>query len=182
MVGEYENKNDIEYKNRITRAANMIILKKVSDTMKIPGERLYEEVLCLNRKTCDRIIEASEGAGARWEYKKVAQKLKMDPKVFSGERLLRIDADIIREIKKEYRAEGGKIQNRIKRDKFLREEESNTSEFEVWHYIFNEEIYDADDIWHQTRMELLREVAKRTKTETFHDEQLWLFWNYLRKL
>ena len=82
-----------EKNNDIVRAANLIILRKVRDKMKIDRET-FEHEMGIKKSSIDNIIARKEKAATNWKYEMVAQKMKMNEKVFSGDYLLHVGTTI----------------------------------------------------------------------------------------
>lgn len=173
----------------IIRAANMLILKKVADIMKKGGDVFYETI-GLSRGQVDRMI-ARERHDYKWKYEEVAKEMKMDPKVFTGERLIIIEGELVKYIRDHFEEliEADEIKGKL-------DKETAMSEAKIWEIIakeydekhseeqaqeVEEKVSRTEEIYYNTQKAMLDEVVRQTKEEDFVDVQLWRFWNYMRK-
>lgn len=183
----------------IVRAANMIILRKLRDKMKINRE-IFEREMEIKKSSMDNIVKRDPKAAINWKYKAVAvaEKMKMDPDVFEGKRLIHIGSSITNEalnyfdeIFEEFIKKNPKYKNTDKQEV---KKAISDDEYNLWCVLFtdldnrksdeNLDDYESlqDNIGQQSKISILADVARQVDEESFNDDQLWKFWNYFRKL
>ena len=176
----------------IVRAANMIILRKVRDKMKIDRET-FEREMGIKKSSMDNIVKRDPKAAINWNYKAVAEKMKMNPKVFTGEHLIHIGASIVNEALNLFDENYEKYIKENPRYQDIKDAISK-DEYNLWCIIFgdldnresdeNLDDYEPlkDNIGQQSKISILADVARQVDEESFNDDQLWKLWNYFRKL
>lgn len=180
-MGAYDNERAVR------RAANLIILRKVRDKMGISRE-VFEKEMKIKKSSIDNIIAGDSYAGKAWfdkHAKEVAMKMKMDPDVFTGERLLYIGCDIMKVVKTQIKSKD--FSDRLNESELTEDEKKKVNniigdEFYLWKSILEDIIHDIEDIEHQSKMSILQDISRQVEEESFNDDQLWKFWNYFRKL
>lgn len=186
-----------EQNKDIVRAANLIILRKVRDKMKI-DRATFELEMGIKKSSIDNIIARKEKAATNWKYGIVAQKMKMNEKVFSGEYLLHVGTtiteDAIRIIDDKAQQVLGEEVSEMKEELAEIKRKMSESEYWLWEVILNdmddrekdpaskEFVPLGDSIGQQSKMSILEDVGRQVDEESFNDDQLWKFWNYFRKL
>lgn len=164
----------------IIKAANIIIMRSIWDAMNLGTMKdLYEE-LEISRTTATSIIRGDMFAGKEWEHEKVAKKMKMNPDIFSGKRLLLIQGETILYIQENFEkllAEQG-VKNKVP---YLYEKDELITEELLWGAILDSYEYKKDNDWNKGKQHLIHEIARQTKDEDFNDVQVWKFWNYMRR-
>lgn len=169
-----------------TRSVNLKILCHVWDIYtgkKYKMEDFRDKILGISKTTLDNMIASIPEAGKNWDYKKVAEKLKMDVKVFTGEYLIKIDGNCMKYLREN-------IDRLIKEDKdaslqvkrkALSDKGKIINESLLWELILENKSGTEGDIWRKSQTLLLQDIAAQVKEEHFNDLQLWKFWDYLRK-
>lgn len=182
---------DEEIKQVRQRAANLIIIKHVARIMKVTNI-LYKE-LGITRQTVDNIISNVENSASRWDYKAVAEKMKLDPKVFTGDVLLKIEGENFKVLQQEYLKGVKNLINNTKDEKKRKEykeilKKDKLSESGIWNYYFDSKSGGDSDLsiseiemFIETEKMLKADLTKQVHEEDFNDAQLWKFWNYMRK-
>ena len=182
---------DEEIKQVRQRAANLIIIKHVARIMKVTNI-LYKE-LGITRQTVDNIISNVENSASRWDYKAVAEKMKLNPKVFTGDVLLKIEGENFKVLQQEYLKGVKNLINNTKDEKKRKEykeilKKDKLSESAIWNYYFDSKSGGDSDLsiseiemFIETEKMLKADLTKQVHEEDFNDAQLWKFWNYMRK-
>ena len=185
---EYD-KNDFKKTNL---AANLCILRKVADMMG-KTELLYNTqrrakkgILELSENTISRICTLSYENKLGWDVDAVAKRLKMDKKVFTGELLIKINGDALKQFQNDYmmilKAERMKSQNKSGRKEAIKKlSEILPTEELLWCHILGigkeEEEYP---IVKGFKKLLWADLSKQVREENFEDAQLWKYWYYLK--
>lgn len=176
-----------EMNEKIIKAANMYILRKVMDTMLGCTEIYYKEIFNISRAAIDNICNISDTAAKTWDYVAVAEKMKMDPRVFSGRYLIELRGKCIEDMEKNFKEaiQANKILNQKERQEYINNKTNYIDEYILWKSVLdrdaaNENIF-SDKEMIKIKNFILRYVAEQTKDENFEDPQLWKFWNYIRQ-
>lgn len=187
-------------KELLVRAVNFMIIKKVVNAMGITADRLYKH-LEISESTVDKFIQMDEsGAGSRWNYGQVATKWGIDPKIFSGKRLLKINGEVIKEVKRQYVQREKKAVNQDIKENLARIRKQIVSEEGLWGYIMENlqiekgarereraprgkklmgKIERKDMKWVGVKASFLREVKNQVNPPSFDDAELWkIFWYF----
>ncbi|MBR4574395.1 MAG: hypothetical protein IKO16_05755 [Lachnospiraceae bacterium] len=190
--------SEIKYDSSIIKAANLIILRKVRDKMGI-DRATFEREMGIKKSSVDSIIaREKKEAGKGWKYKEVARKMKMDERVFAGERLLHVGTKISDEAIANYdeivhQLVGNEASDMKESIDMVRKLISE-SEYPLWEVVLSDMdnrekdpkaegfIPLGDSIGQQSKMSILDDVARQVDEESFNDDQLWKFWNYFKKL
>jgi hypothetical protein len=175
------------------RAANLCILRKVADVMG-KTDLLYNKnrgaekgILDISENTVSKICTLSYEP-RRWKVDAVAENLKMDKRAFTGEFLIRIKGDTFREFQDLYiqdlEEEFKKCKKNSKQRTHIEEMmKVKPTEELLWYYILRSEKKEEDhDFMLALKKLLWTDLSLQIVDETFRDAQLWLFWNYLRKI
>ncbi|MCR4598409.1 MAG: hypothetical protein K5678_05185 [Acetatifactor sp.] len=174
------------------RAANLIMLKHLFKLMHKKDVNLYENILHVSRSTVDNMIARKKKlAGDQWEYRDVAKTMYMDPKVFTGERLLHINTveihKLIKQCEDQFKEYERSLKLRImqaRAHETSHDEEFRPCEENLWrqYFIVSDDENSNSEFCNALRDFILMELSKQIKNESFQDAQLWLFWNYIRKM
>ena len=153
---------------------------------------LYKE-LGITRQTVDNVISNVENSASRWGYKSVAEKMKLDAKVFTGDVLLKIEGENFKVLQQEYLKGVKNLINNTKDEKKRKEykeilKKDKLSESGIWNYYFDSKSGGDSDLsiseiemFIETEKMLKADLTKQVHEEDFNDAQLWKFWNYMRK-
>lgn len=173
-----------EMNEKIIKAANMYILRKVADTML--GRIDYKKIFNISKTAINDICSRSADAAKAWDYEEVAKKMKMDPRVFSGDYLIELRGKCLEDMEKNFEEAvmANEILNQKKKKEYINEN-NNINEYILWKSVLDRDA-DIENIFSDKEMIkiknfILRYVAEQTKDEHFEDLQLWKFWDYIRK-
>ena len=149
------------------RAVNMAILSKMADTYGISAA-VFAKWMDLSQSSIKKIKAMDDLVAKTWDYEKVAEKCRMDPDVFTGDYLIRINTNGIREL-----CEGMSTPTDTLYD-----------EGKLWQTIIDYRDNSDQDVrkaGKRLQTALLREIGRQVIEEHFEDLQLWKFWDYMRK-
>lgn len=176
---------DIRWSKDVVRSANIQILRKVWLTyFKKKNTNGFYELLGISDSTVDKMVSKDLYFPKEWDYISVAQKIRIDEKVFNGEYLIEIKGEFYRELTEDWDSILEKIfTSRIKKDKAERKKHVAQNEYVLWKTIIENKKQKEDvNYWKMTHTKLLQDVAEQVKQEDFNDLQLWRFWNFIRKI
>lgn len=184
------------------KGANLIILSKVWKYMKAGNVDGFYELLGISEKTARNLIRGySEEKkqymingvittrkirfpGDRWDYKAIAEKLGLDYRIFSGERLLQINGNMTKKIKRIYEDElykalkSGKI-SKAEYNEYIGHESEYTTEKKIWKYIII--FRNKDKQIKELQKVMLNNLKQQVINKKFNDEQLNKFCSYVDK-
>ena len=153
--------------NELYRAVNIAILSKMADKSGI-GASEFAGWMNLSQSSIKKMKAMEELVAKTWDYEEVANELRMDPAVFTGDYLIQINTKEVREL-----CAGMSAPTGIK-----------YTEGKIWETIIGyRENGDPDIRKSGKRLQtvLLNEIGKQVLEEHFEDLQLWKFWDYIRK-
>lgn len=170
-------------KQSVVKAANFMILRKVVDKMQINSETFYKE-LGIKKDVVDRIVRGEYGAGKKWKSKAVADKMKIDDKIFTGNYLIKIEGKAIEEIQQNFEkyVHDNEDAPKVNKSKLLSKKNEYATEYALWKAILEYGSSKKEDEFHKAKVLLLNEIGKQVEEEDFKDLELMKFWNYFRKL